>query len=221
MFTGIIEEIGTIQSITKGSISARLSIKAKEILTDVSIGDSIAVNGVCLTVFRYTKDSFEADVMHETLNRTAFATLTKGSPVNLERAMPANGRFGGHMVSGHIDGTGEISEFRKDGIATIVRITTSPSILHYIIEKGSIAIDGTSLTVTQVLPDDHAFEVSLIPHTKENTILLTKNKGDLVNLENDVVGKYIAHFLQTDATDSSSQRKESNITKEFLLKHGF
>ncbi|MBR3771670.1 MAG: riboflavin synthase [Clostridium sp.] len=218
MFTGIIEEIGTLKAIVNTRTSARLLIQADYILSDIAIGDSIAVNGVCLTVCNYTKNSFEADVMHETLNRTAFSSLQNGSRVNLERAMPANGRFGGHIVSGHIDGTGEILGFRNDGIATVVTITTSPSIVHYIIEKGSIAIDGTSLTVTSVSEAENTFEVSLIPHTKDNTILLTKKKGELVNLENDVIGKYIERFLKPAPKEES---KSSRITEEFLTKYGY
>lgn len=219
MFTGIIEEIGTIKNISGGTLSARLHIEAKHIMEDVKIGDSIAVNGVCLTVCTMTTTSFEADVMNETLKRTSLGKLSKGSKVNLERAMAANGRFGGHIVSGHIDGTGEIVSFTKDGIATVVTISTIPKLMHYIIEKGSIAIDGTSLTVSRVSLEENHFQVSLIPHTKENTILLTKKPGELVNLENDVVGKYIERFLQP--ANESAKLKESNITKEFLAQYGF
>ena len=219
MFTGIIEEIGIIKKIDNGTTSARLTIQANEILKDVVLGDSIAVNGVCLTVCSFQSHSFEADVMNETLKRTSLGSLTNGSKVNLERAMSANGRFGGHIVSGHIDGTGKIEAFTKDGIATIVTLSTSEKIMHYIIEKGSIAIDGTSLTVCNVFYDKNIFEVSLIPHTKENTILLTKPVGSLVNLENDVVGKYIEHFLHPEPVQVETPK--SNITKEFLAEYGF
>lgn len=218
MFTGIIEEIGTIQAISQGSTSARLHINAQTVLSDVHSGDSIAVNGVCLTVCSFTSNSFEADVMNETLKRTALGNLKKGSPVNLERAMQANGRFGGHIVSGHIDGTGTVQGFQKDGIATIVTIVSSPSIIHYIIEKGSIAIDGTSLTVTSVDAKLQTFQVSLIPHTKENTILLSKKVGELVNLENDVIGKYIEHFLHPE---TDNKQTSSGITEDFLARCGF
>ncbi len=222
MFTGIIEEIGIIKKIDNGTTSARLTIQANEILKDVVLGDSIAVNGVCLTVCSFQSHSFEADVMNETLKRTSLGSLTNGSKVNLERAMSANGRFGGHIVSGHIDGTGKIESFTKDGIATIVTISTSEKIMHYIIEKGSIAIDGTSLTVSNVYYDKNKFEVSLIPHTKENTILLTKPVGSLVNLENDVVGKYIEHFLHPESVPSKESKiTKSKITKEFLAEYGF
>lgn len=218
MFTGIIEEIGMIQGITQGATSARLHIKASTIMDDVKLGDSIAVNGVCLTVCSLTASSFEADVMNETLKRTSLGILSRGSKVNLERAMKADGRFGGHIVSGHIDGTGSIRSFEKDGIATIVTIQTKPEIIHYVIEKGSIAIDGTSLTVTKVDLKEQTFQVSLIPHTKENTILLSKKKGELVNLENDVIGKYIERFLHSEQTQ---QPKASGITEEFLARCGF
>lgn len=221
MFTGIIEEIGIIKKIDNGTTSARLTIQASEILKDVVLGDSIAVNGVCLTVCSFQSHSFEADVMNETLKRTSLGSLTNGSKVNLERAMSANGRFGGHIVSGHIDGTGKIESFTKDGIATIITISTSEKIMHYIIEKGSIALDGTSLTVSNVYYDKNKFEVSLIPHTKENTILLTKPVGSLVNLENDVVGKYIEHFLHPESVPSKKSEPKSKITKEFLAEYGF
>lgn len=218
MFTGIIEEIGFIKGISKGSTSARLHIEANKIMNDVHLGDSIAVNGVCLTVCSLTSSSFEADVMNETLQRTSLSCLTRGSKVNLERAMAANGRFGGHIVSGHIDGTGTIESFVKDGIATIVSISTTPKITHYIIEKGSIAIDGTSLTVTEVNLDKNTFSVSLIPHTKENTILLCKKTGDAVNLENDIIAKYLERFVKPAPQNETAR---SRITEEFLAKCGF
>lgn len=218
MFTGIIEEIGTIHGISQGTSSARLCIQANSIMEDIQLGDSIAVNGVCLTVASFAASSFEADVMNETLKRTALSQLSLGSKVNLERAMKANGRFGGHIVSGHIDGTGSIHTLKQDGIATIVTIETSPQIIHYIIEKGSIAIDGTSLTVTNVDLNKQTFQVSLIPHTKENTILLSKKKGELVNLENDVIGKYVERFLHPENTE---QAKSSGITEDFLARCGF
>ncbi len=218
MFTGIIEEIGVIKNIAHSSTSARLQIEAYKIMDDVQLGDSVAVNGVCLTVCDKTASSFDADVMNETLKRTSLGDLKRSSLVNLERAMAANGRFGGHIVTGHIDGTGSILSYQKDGIATIVTICTTPKITHYIIEKGSIAIDGTSLTVTRVNVKEQTFSVSLIPHTKDNTILLKKKTGDLVNLENDVVGKYIERFVHPEVSENT---KQSTITKEFLAQCGF
>ncbi len=212
MFTGIIEEIGNIQAIQKNRDSAVITVQANIILKDIHLGDSIAVNGICLTVTSFSQSGFMADVMHETLNRSSLGQLKIGSPVNLERAMAANGRFGGHIVSGHIDGTGTISEIKKDDNAVWYIIKTTPQILRYIVTKGSIAIDGISLTVAMVEKDK--FGVSIIPHTIAQTILSTKKLGDMVNLENDCIGKYIEKFM-------GSQQKESKITTEFLEKYGF
>lgn len=218
MFTGIIEEIGEILSMQKNAKSMVLTIKANQILDDVKIGDSIATNGVCLTVVSLGKNSFKADVMHETMNRSSLSALKIGSKVNLERAMPADGRFGGHMVAGHIDGTGSITDIRKDDNAVWYTITAKPQILRYIIEKGSIAIDGISLTVAEVT--DKNFSVSIIPHTLQQTTLADKKPGDIVNLENDMVGKYIEKFLMTNVSDEQGGAAKS-IDKNFLLKNGF
>ena len=196
MFTGIIEEIGTIRSIRKGAKSAELKIAAKVILSDTKLGDSITVNGVCLTVTHLTPTEFSADVMHETLNRSSLGKLHSGSTVNLERAMAANGRFGGHMVAGHIDGLGVIRSISKDDNAIWYELRTTPAILSYIIEKGSIAIDGISLTVATVTAD--SFSVSVIPHTIANTTLAHRRVGDVVNLENDCVGKYIEKLCKLE-----------------------
>lgn len=175
MFTGIIEEVGKVSSIRTEDASIRLQIQTKEILKDIHIGDSIAVNGICLTVTKYDTDSFCADVMHETMNRTSLKLLRRGSKVNLERAMAANGRFGGHIVSGHIDGTGTIRKMQRDSIAIWYTVETTAGILHYIVEKGSITIDGISLTVAAV--DDKTFQVSVIPHTLNHTALQEKKVG--------------------------------------------
>ena len=193
MFTGIVEELGKIQKIEGGS-NCKLTISAKKILEDIKLGDSIAVNGICLTVVKFTSSSFTVDIMMETWKRTSLYKLNPGSPVNLERAMPANGRFGGHIVSGHIDGTGEIVSIRQDGNAVWYRIKTSKKIMKFIIQKGSIAIDGISLTVAEAGNAD--FYVSVIPHTLSNTVLATRHPGDIVNLENDIVGKYIESFTK-------------------------
>jgi len=219
MFTGIVEEIGTIKSIKMGAHSAVLAIEADKILTDISLGDSIAVNGVCLTVISYNKTGFEADVMHETLNRSSLGKLKNGSKVNLERAMIANGRFGGHIVSGHVDGIGTIAEVTKDDNAVWYRISTEPSVLKYIVEKGSITIDGISLTVAGVSEFD--FSVSIIPHTASVTILGMKKSGDIVNLENDIIGKYVEKLLSLNDNTDNNVKKKSSITKEFLLENGF
>lgn len=217
MFTGIIEEIGTVKAVKKGAKSAELSIEGNKIFDDIHLGDSIAVNGVCLTVTEYSGNIFNADVMNETLMRSSLGSFKTGSKVNLERAMAANGRFGGHIVSGHIDGTGVISDLTKDDIAVWVTIRTTPEILRLIVEKGSIAIDGISLTVARVSKTD--FAVSIIPHTGANTTLLMKNKGDVVNLENDITGKYIEKLL--GLTKEQETKSESKITREFLTKYGF
>ena len=210
MFTGIIEEIGKIKNI-QGGTNYKLTIAASKILEDIHLGDSIAVNGICLTAISWDNGSFTVDVMRETLERTSLHRLRAGSFVNLERALAANGRFGGHIVSGHIDGTGEIINIRRDANAVLYKIKTSEKIMEFIIEKGSIAIDGISLTVAKV--DRSAFYVSVIPHTLENTILLRKKTGDIVNLENDIVGKYIKSF-----TDKNSN---STLCESFLKSNGF
>lgn len=210
MFTGIIEEVGKIKNI-QGGTNYKLTIGASKILEDIHLGDSIAVNGICLTAIKWDNDSFTVDVMRETLERTSLHRLRAGSFVNLERALAANGRFGGHIVSGHIDGTGEIINIRRDANAVWYKIKTSEKIMEFIIEKGSIAIDGISLTVAKV--DRSAFYVSVIPHTLENTILLSKKPGDIVNLENDIVGKYIKSF-----TDKNSN---SPLCESFLKSNGF
>ena len=217
MFTGIVEETGTVKQIKNGAVSAELKIEGKTIFSDMHLGDSIAVNGVCLTVTSFDKNTFTADVMHETLNRSSLGSLTSGSKVNLERAMSAQGRFGGHIVSGHIDGTGKIESLTKDGIAVWVKISTSKEILRLIVEKCSITIDGISLTVAG-LGNDY-FQVSVIPHTASNTTLLSKKKGDVVNLENDVVGKYVERLLGFEKQETS--KNTSNITMDFLYKNGF
>lgn len=213
MFTGIIEEIGAVKALQKGQSSSYIEIQANKILTDIHRGDSIAVNGVCLTVTDFTENAFRADVMNETLSRSSLGSLKNGSPVNLERAMPANGRFGGHIVSGHIDGTGCIRSIQKDGIAVCYTISADSKILRYIVEKGSVAIDGISLTVTGVT--DRDFSVSIIPHTASQTILQTKKTGDTVNLENDIIGKYVEKLMRADASS------KSGISREFLEAYGF
>ena len=213
MFTGIVEEVGTIKSINRGQHSAVLTVRAKTVLEETRIGDSIAVNGICLTVRQLFPDGFAADVMHETLNRSALAQLTVGSAVNLERAMPANGRFGGHIVAGHVDGVGRIVNIRKDDTAIWYAIHADSAILRYVVEKGSITMDGISLTVAAVEPT--GFSVSTIPHTVSQTNLHQRHKGDFVNLETDVVGKYIEKLLRSEAP------KQSTLTKEMLLRCGF
>ena len=211
MFTGIVEELGKIKRITRGRDRQTITVSCNRILEDIHVGDSIAVNGVCLTVVDYGKDFFIADVMNETFSRSGLGSLVIGSLVDLERAMPANGRFGGHIVSGHIDGTGKIKSMRQDGNAVWFVISAAGNILDGIVEKGSIAIDGISLTVALVSAD--SFEVSIIPHTLQETVLGHRKIGDIVNLENDVIGKYVKKFMEG--------QKSTGITREFLLANGF
>lgn len=203
MFTGIIEETGTILSAGNGKIR----IAAQKVLDGTKTGDSIAVNGVCLTVTEMTSCGFTADVMPETLSRSNLGSLKKGDSVNLERAMAADGRFGGHFVSGHIDGTGTILKMQNDGNAVWVYISAPRPILNLIIEKGSVAIDGISLTVAKI--DEKEFAVSVIPHTGEETTLLNKKTGDIVNLENDVVGKYVQKLMSL--RDSGQNEKDNKL----------
>lgn len=215
MFTGIIEEIGTIKQLQKGTHSAILQIQANIVLEGLKIGDSVAVNGVCLTVTSLHAQSFCADVMHETLNRSALSDLTIGSLVNLERAMPANGRFDGHIVAGHVDDVGKIIDIKRDDNAIWYTIQAAPPVMRYIVEKGSIAIDGISLTVARLSAD--SFSVSIIPHTAHVTTLGKRKIGDAVNLENDIIGKYVEKFIKPNV----SQPAKSTMTRDWLLQHGF
>lgn len=215
MFTGIVEEVGKVARIQKGRHSAVLDIEADLILKDLKVGDSVAVNGVCLTATAVSPHGFTADVMHETLNRSSLARLKGSSHVNLERAMPANGRFGGHIVAGHVDGLGKIIRIQRDDTAIWYTIQADPPLLRYIVEKGSVAIDGISLTVAQVFPD--SFSVSAIPHTVRQTVLGERREGDLVNLENDVIGKYVEKLC----APVQPQPPKSSLTREFLSQCGY
>ncbi len=220
MFTGIIEETGTVKKIIGQQVSGSIEIKAHKVLEGTKIGDSIAVNGVCLTVTRLQHDGFTADVMAETLRRTNLGQLPIGGAVNLERAMASGGRFGGHIVSGHIDGTGTIQSLQKEGNAVWVTIAAPASILDLIVMKGSIAIDGISLTVAYV--DSSVFKVSVIPHTGEETTLLSRRPGDIVNLENDIIGKYVECLLQPYThSDEAVNEASTGLTLDFLREHGF
>lgn len=217
MFTGIVEELGTVQSVVHGTRSVKLTIQANIVLSDVHIGDSIAVNGVCLTVVSFTRGTFTADVMPETVRRTALARLHSGTKVNLERALSVHSRLGGHIVSGHVDGLGEIVAVDRDDNALLVKIKVDMQLAKYIIEKGSVAIDGISLTVVECTDD--SFAVSLIPHTAAVTTLGYKTVGDLVNIENDIIGKYVERLLFFEKAEP--QKPEGKITLDFLTKHGF
>ncbi len=213
MFTGIIEECGRVKSLTISGSSGKIIIGAFKMLEGTNIGDSIAVNGVCLTVTDIGRNEFTADIMAETARRSSLSKLKPGESVNLERAMSANGRFGGHIVSGHIDGTGTIVSKIEEENAVWVQISTSSAILRLIVEKGSIAIDGISLTVAKVSESD--FSVSIIPHTAKETTLLNKKSGDIVNLENDIIGKYVERLINFKAADENEHRS-GGLTMEML-----
>lgn len=217
MFTGIVEEVGRVRHVISGGNSGEIGIGAAKVLEGTRIGDSIAVNGVCLTVTSLQPDGFTADVMPETLRRSNLGDLRIGDAVDLERAMAADGRFGGHIVSGHIDGVGSILKNTKEGNAVWVQIQAPEEIMELLVEKGSIAIDGISLTVAKVGQKD--FQVSIIPHTAGETILLGKKPGDKVNLENDIVGKYVKRLLSGGVSGSTGGKKE--ITMDFLNENGF
>lgn len=227
MFTGLVETVGRVRSIKRGAASSVLSIEAPAIMQDVRIGDSIATNGVCLTATRVDDAGFCADVMHETLQRSSLGALSAGSAVNLERAMPANGRFGGHIVSGHIDGTGRIASTRRDDVAVWYDIEASEAITRYVVEKGSIVIDGVSLTVARV--SENGFSISMIPHTADVTALGRKRAGDIVNLECDIIGKYVEKLLspgRASPVDKShaanrADKAQSTLTADFLASNGF
>ena len=232
MFTGSVEEIGRVERIKHGQHSAVLTIHADTVLEGTKIGDSIAVNGVCLTVTNMKNNEFSADVMAETVRRSSLGALRDGSYVNLERAMAADGRYGGHIVSGLIDGTGQIESMRREEIAVWGTIACADKILDLIVEKGSICIDGISLTVAAVTKRN--FSVSVIPHTGEETTLLKKKAGDAVNLENDIVGKYIQKLVDIgrnsgadrgkmpdDENAAGNAKGNSGLSMEFLQKYGF
>jgi riboflavin synthase len=216
MFTGIIEETGQIEYVNSSSEKYQIGIKCENVLEKTKIGDSIAVNGICLTVTKMWRNRFEADVMSETLKRTGLKESKKGTCVNLERAMAADGRFGGHIVSGHIDGTGIIGSIREDKNAVWYEIFADKKIIKYVVEKGSITIDGISLTVAYV--DEKGFKVSTIPHTRESTNLKDKNVGDTVNLECDIIGKYVEKLLNFS---NNNEQKKSKITENYLIENGF
>lgn len=216
MFTGIVEELGTVERIIPSGNTLQLTIQAKEILSDVHLGDSIAINGVCLTVTQFTPTSFTVDVMPETFQATSLSLLTIGTKVNLERAMSANGRFGGHFVTGHVDGVGFITSKERQENAIYLTISLPEMGTTFVIDRGSIAIDGISLTVFNVT--EQSVTVSLIPHTADVTILGSKMIGDKVNIEFDMLAKYVYKALGKATDDSSNQ---SNITLDYLKENGF
>ncbi len=215
MFTGLVEELGKVKNIARGTKSVRLTVSGHKVLEDVKLGDSIAVNGTCLTVVDFSNSCFTADVMPETVDRTALSGLKPGDTVNLERTLRVGDRLGGHIVSGHIDGVGTILAKEQNDNAVIVRIGAGPEVMRYIIQKGSIAIDGTSLTVVAFGTD--WFTVSLIPHTASMTTVGLKKTGEPVNLEADIIGKYVEKLLGL----SQAAKPVEKITLGFLEQHGF
>ena len=230
MFTGLIAELGTVERMAEGSTTCQLTVRARKILPGVKIGDSIAVNGVCLTVVHLRGDTFTADVMPETVRRTTLHQLQPGDKVNLEKALRPSDGLDGHIVQGHVEGVGTIQQIVPEGNALVYRIQTPRELLSYIVEKGSIAVDGISLTVTEA--DGMGFGVSLIPHTAKMTTLGYKSVGDTVNLETDILARYVEKMLgfhkgekggierQTAGADGKPPL-DSELTEEFLLKHGF
>ncbi len=214
MFTGIVEEMGTVRALEVSGESARIKIVARKVMTDVRLGDSIAVNGVCLTVSSFSGHSFTADVMPETLRKTNLLYLKPGDQVNLERALALGGRLGGHLVSGHIDGTGKVREKYNEGNAIIFHFSAQPEVLRLLVPKGSVAVDGISLTVATV--DRDTFSVSVIPHTALETTLGYRKTGDTVNLENDMIGKYVDRLLS-----ACQEARHKDISMDFLKATGF
>ncbi|MCD5323962.1 MULTISPECIES: riboflavin synthase [Pontibacillus] len=214
MFTGIIEEVGSVKGIKKGQEAMEITVDAKTVVEDVHLGDSISVNGVCLTVTDFTQTEARFDVMPETFHATNLNELGTGSPVNLERSMKADGRFGGHMVSGHVDGVGTITSKKQESNAIYYTIELPEELMDYFVYKGSVAVDGTSLTVFGV--ENQTITISLIPHTVEHTVLGKKGTGDQVNMEIDMLGKYVVNFLS-----KQQQTNPSTITAGFLEENGF
>lgn len=216
MFTGLVEELGKIRAVVRGGHSIRLSVGAEKVLTDVKIGDSIAVDGACLTVVEFNSHSFTVDIMPETYDRTTLSARKQGDAVNLERTLCLGDRLGGHIVSGHIDAVGTIVSIMPRDNANILRIRFPEKLSSFVIPQGSVAVDGVSLTVVDC--GDDWFEVSLIPHTWDVTVLSRKKTGDPVNVETDVLGKYIQRMLRSSGKVSAD---ENSIDMNFLVKHGF
>ena len=215
MFTGLVEELGRLKRLQQGSAWGKITVEAKKVLDNIQLGDSIAINGVCLTVVDFTANDFTADVMAETLEKSNLGSLKPGTQVNLERALRPTDRMGGHIVQGHVDGIGHIILDEQIGIARLIKIETSPNVLAFIVSKGSIAIDGISLTVVEI--KDNWFSVSLIPHSAAMTTLGFKKRGDQVNLETDIVGRYLYKFLNHTPEAPSSR----SIDLRFLAESGF
>lgn len=216
MFTGLIEEIGQVLEVKNGENSSKITVSSEKVLEEIKLGDSIAVNGACLTVTSFTGNSFTVDVMAETLRKSNLKFLKRNSKINLERALKVGERLGGHIVTGHIDGIGKVKDVKKEDIATWLTVKPSKELLKYMVLKGSVALDGVSLTIAQVYED--CISVSLIPHTKAQTILQYKVTGDEINVECDLIGKYIENLVFRKEKETP---KSSNITEQFLKENGF
>jgi len=219
MFTGIVEEMGTVRAVRRSGRSLALTVAARTVLEDLKVGDSVAFNGVCLTVVSLGTGVITADVMPETFDRTSLRHLAPGALVNLERSMLAGGRFGGHIVQGHVDGVGGVAAVQADENARRLTITAPSAVMRYVVPKGSIAVDGVSLTVVGTEAD--RFSVSLIPHTAAVTTLGSKQVGDLVNLEADILGKYLEHLLAARLAGDEPQAAGGGLSREFLARHGY
>jgi len=220
MFTGLFEEIGTMKTVHRQGEAMILTIGAKVVTEGVKLGDSISVNGVCLTVTSFDRQSFAVDVMPETYRRSGLHLLQTGEPVNLERAMQAGARFGGHIVQGHVDGTGRVVSRKADANAVVFRIRLDdPEQLRHIIPKGSVTIDGISLTVVNTTED--GFTVSIIPHTLAETALQFRQPGSIVNIETDIIGKYVDHLLHFKGHDTPKKKESSKLSTAYLAEHGF
>ncbi|MDP9727979.1 riboflavin synthase [Alicyclobacillus tolerans] len=219
MFTGLVEELAILKKIDKSPQGARFILAANKILGDMQLGDSIAVNGVCLTVVERMSGAFAVEAVPETMRRTNLGLLQTGDEVHVERALPIGGRLGGHLVSGHIDGTGTVREVMHEGMARVLTIAAPAHLMKYIVHKGSVCIDGVSLTVMEDRGD--AFTLSIIPHTGQMTTLASARPGRVVNIECDVLAKYLEKLLQYQTVDSSSVNRSSQLSLQWLAEHGF
>ncbi len=221
MFTGLIEEMGVLRSVQRRGEAMIMGVSASKVLEDVKLGDSIAVNGVCLTVVSFDRTSFEVDVMPETYRHTNLSSLKPGAPLNLERAMQAGGRFGGHLVQGHVDGVGTIRGRTAEANAVVFAIEPNePAMLRHVVQQGSVTLDGISLTVVSTNRDEGIFTVSIIPHTLRETVLQHKHSGDSLNIECDILGKYVDHLLGW-RDQAASTRKTGGLTESMLRDNGF
>ncbi len=219
MFTGIIETMGSVVAARPAAAGSRMTIRADMDLASTKIGDSIAVNGACLTAVELSGSVFAVDISPETLTKSTLGDTKPGTRVNLERAMRLSDRLDGHLVSGHIDGQGKITYIRDLGSILVIGFAVEEALARYMIKKGSVAVDGISLTINKC--DNHGFEVTIIPHTWKITSLGIKKAGDFINIETDIIGKYVEKFLTGHSTEKPDQMPKSGIDMEMLVKTGF